>query len=107
MSIGWYDREQPPLRRRLPYYVGGAVPMWAIWNLSTVAGVVVGDAVPDDVPLPFALPLMFLALLVPAVKDRPTAVAAVTAGVVAVVAADLPANAGMPLAALLGVAAGP
>lgn len=49
---------------------------------------------------------MFLALLVPAMKDRPSAAAGVVAGVVAVGAAGLPYNVGLLVAALAGIGAG-
>jgi len=66
----------------------------------------VGDAVPEQVPLGFAVPLTFLCLLVPTVTDRPTVAAAVVGGVVALAAAPLPANLGMPLGAAAGVLVG-
>ncbi len=88
------------------FYAGSALPLWVVWQLTTVVGVLVGDAVPAAIPLGFALPLAFISLLVPTVTDRPAVVAAVVAGTVAVVAAPLPANAGMPLAALAGILAG-
>lgn len=91
---------------RWRFFVGAAVPMLMVWVSTTGLGVLVGDAVPDAVPLAFALPLAFIALLVPTVTDRPGVVAALTAAVVATVAAPLPANLGMPLAATAGILAG-
>lgn len=96
---------QPDLPR-LPYYFGTAIPLWLNWILWTVVGAVAGASLPPDIPLGFAVPLVFLALLVPAMHDRPTIAAGTTAAVVATVAATLPANLGMPLAAALGIAAG-
>lgn len=92
--------------QRWPYYLGGATVLWATWQSSTAAGVLVGDAVPASIPLAFAVPLSFLALLVPTVTDRPTVAAAVAAAAVAVLAAPLPANLGMFVAALTGVTVG-
>lgn len=91
---------------RLPYYFGTALPLWLNWVLWTVVGAVAGASLPEAIPLGFAVPLVFLALLVPAMHDRPTIAAGTAAGVVAVVAAPLPANLGMPLAALTGIGVG-
>jgi predicted branched-subunit amino acid permease len=59
--------------------------------------------VPDDLPLDFAVPLVFLVLLVPLLTDRPAVAAAVTGGAVAVAAAELGAG---PAATVVGAAAG-
>jgi len=48
----------------VPYFLGAALLLWGSWQLSTIAGVLVGATVPDDVPLEFAVPLVFLVLLV-------------------------------------------
>lgn len=106
VAIARFVREELDVRTRLAYYLGAGTVMWLTWQVSTVAGALAGQAVPDAVPLGFAVPLAFLSLLVPNVTDPPTLVAAIVAAVVAVVAAPLPANLGMPTAALAGVAAG-
>ncbi len=88
---------------RLAFYLGAAVLLWVGWVAATIAGVVLGAAVPESVPLDFAVPLVFLVLLVPVIVDRPSIVAAVTGGVVAVIAAE--AGAG-PLSMIVGAVAG-
>lgn len=99
-------RSQPQAAGRLRFFLGAAVSLWVTWQLATVGGVALGDAVPETVPLGFAVPLAFVSLLVPGITDRPALAAAGSAGVVAVVAAPLPANLGMPAAALTGVGVG-
>lgn len=106
VAIARYVHDELDVRSRLSYYLGAATTMWATWQVSTLVGALAGQAVPDAVPLGFAVPLAFLSLLVPNVTDRPTLVAGVVAAAVAVVAAPLPANLGMPVAAVAGVAAG-
>jgi 4-azaleucine resistance transporter AzlC len=104
LSVAEFDEN--PDRSRWRYYLGAAASLWAVWQVGTVAGVVLGAGVPDAWGLTFAVPLVFLALLVPAMKDRPTTVAGVAGGAVAVVAAGLPLNLGLLVGALCGVAAG-
>lgn len=88
------------------YYLGVAVTLWAFWQVATVVGIVVGAQVPESWGLEFAVPLTFMALLVPVLKDRATEAAALVGGVVAVAAAGLPFNLGLITAALLGVLGG-
>ena len=104
LSVADFDRN--PDRIRWRYYLGVAVPLWVVWQIGTVVGVVVGTGVPDSWGLTFAVPLVFLALLVPAMKDRPTTAAGVAAGAVAVVAAGLPLNLGLLVGAVTGILVG-
>ncbi len=91
---------------RFAYYLGVTLPLWLAWQIATVVGALVGNTLPPSLPLGFAVPLTFLSLLRPNITDHPTLVAAIASGTVAVVGADLPANLGMPLAALTGIVAG-
>lgn len=91
---------------KVAFYMGLAVPLWVVWQICTVAGVVVGATLPDWLPLGFAVPLTFLALLVPAVEDRYTTLAAVVGGAVATAGAGLPFELGLLGGGLLGILAG-
>ncbi len=88
---------------RLPYYLGGGALLWVVWQLSTIAGIFIGGVVPDSLPLGFAVPLVFLVLLIPAISSRPAAVAALVGGGAAVVAAELGAG---PLSVIAGALSG-
>ena len=83
--------------------------MFIMWQLSSVAGVLIGPALgnPLNLGLDFALPATFIGLLVPQLRDKATRVAALVAGVVAVVGATiLPNNWHMILAALVAMLVG-
>ena len=54
----------------------------------------------------FALPLTFIALVVPALKDRASIAAAAVAALVGLLAAGLPYKTGLLAAALIGIAVG-
>jgi predicted branched-subunit amino acid permease len=104
LTIGEFaDRESA---KAAWYYVGAAVPMWFAYQGGTVLGIVVGTSVPPSWNLGFATPLLFLALLVPTLEDRPSLAAAGVGGVVAVGGAGLPLELGLVAGALVGVAAG-
>lgn len=90
-------------RQRLPYYFAIGLLLWTSWQITTVIGALVGNSVPDDVPLDFAIPLVFLVLLVPVLRRWPSLVAAAVGGTTAVAAAELGAA---RLAILIGGVAG-
>ena len=103
-SVLKFDRE--PATPRRDYFLGVAVSLWLVWMVATFIGVFLGTQVPESWSLECAIPLVFIALLVPAVKDRPNLVTALVAGGLAVAAACLPFNLGLIVAALCGIAAG-
>jgi predicted branched-subunit amino acid permease len=88
------------------YYVGAAVPMWFAYQGGTVIGIVVGTSLPPELNAGFATPLLFLALLVPTLEDRPSLAAAGVGGAAAVGGAGLPLELGLVVGSLAGVAAG-
>ncbi|AXH98073.1 branched-chain amino acid ABC transporter permease [Ornithinimicrobium avium] len=96
----------PPPRDKARYYLGAAVIFWVTWQLSTLAGALLGQGIPEAIPLAFAVPLSFLALMMPALTNLPAVTAAVVGGAVAVTLVGAPGNLGMLLGALLGTTAG-
>lgn len=105
------DGEQQPdeetgERRRDLFYLGIAASLWVVWVITTAVGIGLGTGIPDSWRLDFAVPLVFLALLVPRIKDGSTAAAGAVAGLVALVGAGLPYELGLPLAAVVGVGVG-
>jgi 4-azaleucine resistance transporter AzlC len=88
------------------YYLGVALALWVTWQTATMLGVVLGSWASEGWSLDFVLPLTFIALALPAIKDRMTAAAALSAGGTAVFAAAMPLNLGLITAALVGVLAG-
>ncbi|HEY4689906.1 MAG TPA: AzlC family ABC transporter permease [Anaerolineae bacterium] len=88
------------------YYLGAGITLWITWQVSTAVGIRIRAAVPDSWSLDFALALTFIALVAPALRDRPSIAAAVSAGVVAVIGAGLPYKLGLMAAALTGIGVG-
>ncbi len=104
LSVAQYRTERSV--DRLAYYLGTAFTLWVAWQLTTVVGYVLGRGIPEAWGLEFTVPLVFLALLVPAVEDVPSLVAAVLGGGVAVFGGGLPLNLGLIVGALAGIIGG-
>ncbi len=106
VSLAEFRSTAPDERSRLWYYLGSALSLWVTWQVATAVGAVAGAAVPPGLSLEFAVPLTFLALLVPAIEDRNTGVVAAVSGGVGVAAATLPFDLGLVTAAVVGIALG-
>jgi 4-azaleucine resistance transporter AzlC len=85
---------------------GSGFGLWAGWQLSTLAGVLIGAQLPADLGLDFALPLTFIAIVVPMISSAALLSAALAAAAVAVALAALPYKTGLFLAALAGLVVG-
>lgn len=88
------------------YYFGTALTIWVVWQLSAIVGALLGPLVPASWGFDFAFPLSFTALMFGSLRDRPTVIAALTGGFVAVLGKGLPYNLGLVLAISAGIAAG-
>jgi 4-azaleucine resistance transporter AzlC len=88
------------------YFLGAGLALWSCWQVSTAVGIFLGTQVPAGWMLDFTLALTFIALVVPALRDRPGALAALTAGLTALAAYALPYKLGLILAALVGITVG-
>jgi 4-azaleucine resistance transporter AzlC len=88
------------------YYIGGAVPTWLTWNTMVAIGIFAGTMVPKQWSLDFAIPLVFLALVFPALTTRTHWITAGVALVAAFFTAGLPMKLGLITAAFVAVAIG-
>jgi len=88
------------------FWLVAGTALWITWQASTAVGIFLGAAIPDSWSLDFALPLTFIAMVVPVLKNRPAIAAALSAGAVALAAHSLPYGLGLILAALVGIIVG-
>jgi 4-azaleucine resistance transporter AzlC len=99
-------RQEGDLTHKHWYFLGAGLALWTTWQLSTAVGIFLGAQVPASWGLEFTLALTFIALVVPLIQNRPTLLAALTAGLVSVLAAGLPYRLNLMAAALAGILVG-
>lgn len=88
------------------YFLGAGLALWGSWQSSTALGIFLGAQVPESWGLDFTLPLTFIALVVPALKDRAGMVTAIVASLAALLFLSMPFKLGLIAAALTAIAAG-
>jgi predicted branched-subunit amino acid permease len=93
-------------RAKLAYYLGVTVLVSPVWYAATLAGAMMGEAIPASLPLDFAVPAAFIAMVAPMLRSLPRVVAAFVSVAVALAGAGLPWNLGLMIAAPLAMAAG-
>ncbi len=105
LSIAYFD-ENPDAPHKQWFHLGHSVMLWISWVIGSALGLFVGDFIPESFGFGFAIPLMFIAIGVPAIKDWSFLIAAIVASVVALIAAPLPNNLGLLIAVICGMLVG-
>lgn len=105
VAITNYDNNGPSAIRHW-YFLGAGVTLWSAWQISSLIGILVGSGIGENWPVGFALPLTFIALVVPGLRSRPSVLAAVTAGIIGLLTVSFPYKTGLLLAAFCGIAIG-
>ena len=96
--------DEPDMAHRHAFFFGMSLPVALVWGFSAMLGYVAGALIPASWSITFIVPLMFLAVLVPAVKGRVYFIGAIVSASVAILANGLPNNLGLIAAALCGIA---
>lgn len=101
--------EQEPrmsIRAKLAFYIGTVTPVFVPWYLSTWLGALVGQRIPPEFALDFALPITFIALIAPMLRTAAHVAAAGTSVLLALMLAWMPWNAGLLVAAAVAMMVG-
>lgn len=87
----------------IEFYIGSAVCMLITWHASVVAGYIFGNFAPASLSLDYAIPLSFVALLMPTLKTRSHQLVAIFSAVVSLFFYSLPLKTGLMVTALLAI----
>jgi len=88
------------------YYLAAGSTFWTLWQITTAVGLAIGPVVPEEWNLEFAVPLLFLGLIVLGVDKWSKALAGAVGAGVTFLAAGLPNRTGLLVGALVGIVAG-
>jgi predicted branched-subunit amino acid permease len=88
------------------YYIAAACTFMLFWSSMVALGIFIGPVVPESWRLEFAVPVMFVGIVVMGIDRYPKAVAAAVGAVGSYVFVGLPNRLGLLVGALLGITAG-
>lgn len=99
--------QEKPANQMMHYHLlGSGLTLWLLWQIATATGILAGQSIPASLELGFAIPLIFMAIIIPLIKSKIEINAILAAGVVVITCQHLPYNSWLILAAITGVAAG-
>ena len=88
------------------HLLGGGLTLWVFWQISTVIGVFLGANIPPYLNLEFAIPLTFIAVILPTLKSLAQISTAVTASIIAIFSQYLPYGLWIIVASISGMFVG-
>ena len=97
---------QPPNPVMHYHLLGSGTLLWVSWQLTTFIGLLLGAAIPPSLGLGFAIPLTFMAIIIPHIMQAPHFVAILTSGIVAILTSHLPWKLNLIIASMAGMLAG-
>ena len=95
-----------PAPGQVPYFWGGIATNWPSWQIPSLIGIFLGDAIPTSWGLGFAGTMALLGLMCALLVDKASLVAAAVAGCAAVAAYGLPLKLNILVAIAAAVAIG-
>lgn len=96
-------REKPKPVHLLAYYLGTVAVIWPSWVVFNALGIYAGLLIPASWQLEFAVPLAFITLTAPLLRERGMWIAALAGGVAGLVLVNLPLKLGLIAACFSGV----
>lgn len=87
----------------LGFYSGAAFAMAACWQIVVVIGYVFGNIAPASLNLDFAIPLSFVALVLPSMKSRSYYLVGICSAFCSVLLHDLPYSLGLLFSAFISL----
>ena len=98
-----YFKKQPNNQQRHYYLLGSGFTLWFVWQLSTVTGIFLGEVIPKELNLGFAVPLTFISLIIIDIKKIDHLIVALSPGIFSIIFFDLPLRIYIIVSAILAI----
>jgi predicted branched-subunit amino acid permease len=104
-AIRRFDATDDP-RAGAHHFLGCGVALYVCWQVTNMIGFFAGNLIPPSWSLEFAVPLVFIALVAPLMRNAPNIIAAAVAGYAVIAIEGLPMRLNLIAAGVIGIIAG-
>lgn len=105
-AVKFENSPKMSLADKIAYYFGSIVFTAGPWPIATFVGATAGNLLPADLPLEFAIPITFLAMIAPLLRSLPHLAAAAVSVAGTLALSFVPYNLGLLIAAAGAMATG-
>ena len=104
-AIRRFDAKDDP-QSGAQHFLGSGIALYLCWQITNMVGFFAGNLIPAAWSLEFAVPLCFIALVAPLMRNAPTIIAAAVAGYAVIALGGLPMKLNLIAAGVIGIVAG-
>ena len=105
-TVEFEKRPEQSIGEKVAFFFGSVAPIAPLWFGASMAGAMIGQTIPPEYALDFAVPITFLAITAPMLRSIPHVISAGVSILVALLLAGMPYGTGLLVAAVLAMAAG-
>ena len=104
VSLAYFKKNQ---KKTYSHYhmLGSGFTLWFLWQVSTLLGIVLGNVIPAELRLEFAIPLTFLSLIIAELKKFDHLIVIIISGIISLMTFNFPLKAYIILSAFVGLSA--
>jgi predicted branched-subunit amino acid permease len=107
VSIKKFEEQRSwTLSQKLAYFFGCATSIIPFWYSFTLIGALVGQSIPKEYSLDFAIPICFISIIAPMMRSLPHLAAAMVSVIFALLLAWMPYNLWLLVAAIVAMMTG-
>jgi len=106
VSLARFKNHEEDWRKRMVFFLAAGGITALVWQVFTGIGHVAVVSMPASLPLDFAMPLVFIAMVAPFLTSQPKWLACIVASAASLALRDMPLDLGLLIATALGVAVG-
>lgn len=97
------EKDLETTKDKIHFYIGTSVMMAIAWQLSVLLGFIFGNFMPNEFNLDYAVPVSFIALVIPTLKNKKYIYVAILSAVSSIVLKEIPYNLGLLLSAGIAI----
>lgn len=107
LSIAKFESQPAlPVADKVRYFFGVVVPVFPAWYAASLVGAMIGERIPPEFALDFAVPITFIAVVAPMIRTLAHLAATLTSIAVALALSWVPYSAGLLVAGLAAMIVG-
>lgn len=88
------------------HLIGSGITLWIAWQISTILGIFLGEVLPEELGLEFAIPLTFISVIINEFKKFDHVIVILISGVSSLILYEVPFKSYIILSTLIGLLAG-
>lgn len=102
-SLMAHEKDIQTTNDKVLFYIGTSITMVIAWQFSVLLGFIFGNFMPKEFNLDYAVPVSFIALVMPTLKNKKYIYVAILSAISSIVLKEVPYNLGLLISAAIAI----